>query len=199
VKASTESYNLLAQLVRDQKLLPGNELAEMAVNNMKMLKEEKDPIDLLHLLEAYKRQLIKHIDNGFKARPPATGTEEQARPRALTKIQLRAQQLVNHMKELGGGVKKRVQLTSSQAREYLAGVEGAPVSRRDCLRAFQRACQIFPAIDMERVQGDLRGTRRLALSVEDLHSDFSDKPECRSQRLQARQDEVRMIFFKEGV
>lgn len=190
VKASTETFNLMAQVIRDQKLLPVKELSELAVNGMSRLREQESPIDMLHLMEAYKRQLIKHIDTGFKARLPAAGTEEKARPRAITKIQLRAHQLVDHIKELGSGAKKRVQLTSSQARTYLAGVEGKAPSRRDALRALERASQIFPAISYGAVPGDLRGTRRLTLEKDDLPGVEAQGPEKCVKRQRSKMEEV---------
>lgn len=199
VKASTETYNLLAQLVKDQKLLPGNELAVMAVNNMQKLKEEKDPIDLLHLLEAYKRQLIKPIGNGFKTRPPATGTEERVIPRALTKVNLRANQIIEYTKQKLETAKERVQVTSMEVRHYLAGLEGKAPNRRDAIRALQRAAQIFPALDYGAIPNDKRGVKRLTLTKDHCPDILSDQDKKRYHLRQAREEEIRQIFFKQEV
>lgn len=69
--------------------------------------------------------------------------------------------------------KERIALASPQAREYLAGMEGKPVSRRDCIRALHRAEKICPALACGHVGG--RGTVRLAATVSDLVS-FGNGP-----------------------
>jgi len=65
-------------------------------------------------------------------------------------------------------LKARSLLLPPQAKEYLTGLEGAQPSRRDVIRALQKAAQLCPALDLGRVPGDLRGTKRLTADKEAL-------------------------------
>jgi hypothetical protein len=198
MKDSIEIYNLLAEVVRSQKILQQKELAKLTADNMKKLQQEPDPIIRFFMLHAYIRQLIKHVAEGFKARPPAVGSGDQAKPRAISKILLRAEAIVGRVKEMACQVKKEVSFTSSQAKEYIAGMEGAQPSRRDTLRALRRASLICPALDFAAVPGDLRGTKRLILDKTGLaNMGFEvNSPEGlnRCQRERIREKEIREIF-----
>lgn len=188
VKDTVEVYNLLAEILGDQKLLKTKELAALTTDNMKALQAEKDPVARIFLLHAYIRQLIKKLGEGFKARTPAVA--EQARPRAITKILLRAHQLVSYTQEKLQQAKEKVAVTSTEARTYLAGIEGETLSRRDALRALQRAAQIFPAITFSSVPGDQRGTKRLTLQKDDLPgAEFQSPAKC-AKRQRSRIEEV---------
>jgi len=195
MKEAADVYNLLAGIIQDQKLIPQRDLARQTADRMRKLQQETDPIARFYLLFAYIKQNIKQIAEGFKARPPAQGSGEAARPQALTKIMLRAQAIAGRIKEAAGQAKAKISFTSSQAKEYIAGLEGQQPSRRDVIRALQRAAQIFPALDLGAVPGDLRGTKRLTLDVKDL-TDYDFKPQSskRCQRLQEREEELREIF-----
>lgn len=194
----TDIYNLLAETISEEKIMGPRELAQATEKAMKSIKAEHHPISKLMLICAYCRQLFTHIRNGLKTRPPARGDEGKAKPQALTKIKLRALQLIDYVQlKLQG--KEKALVTSTEARTYLAGQEGRAPSRRDTLRAFKRATQIMPAIDLERVPNDLRETRRLALDRDSILSIDPD-PEIKTKSShwqQSRMDEIRMIFFKE--
>jgi len=193
----TGIYNLLAETISEEKIMGSRELAQTTEKAMKSIKAEHHPISKLMLICAYCRQLFTHIRNGLKTRPPARGDEGKAKPEALTKIKLRALQLIDYVQlKLQG---KKALVTSTEARTYLAGQEGRAPSRRDTLRAFKRATQIMPAIDLERVPNDLRETRRLALDRDSIHSIDPDlEIKTKSSHWQrSRMEEIRMIFFKE--
>jgi hypothetical protein len=198
MKESIEIYNLLAGVIQDQKLLPQKDLARLTTDRMKNLQQEIDPITRFFMLFAYIKQSIKVIAEGFKARPPAQGSGETSRPKAITKIMLRAEAIIGRVSEIASQVKSQVSFTSSQAKEYITGLEGAQPSRRDVIRALQRAAQICPALDLGAVPGDLRGTKRLTLDKEDF-TDMGlevNSPTAlnRSQRLQLREREIKEIF-----
>jgi len=198
MRDTIEIYNLLAEAIRSQKILQQKEIAKLTADNMKKLQQEIDPIARFFMLHAFIKQLIRHVAEGLKARPPAVGSGETAKPRAITKILLRAEAIVGRVKEIASQVKKEVSFTSSQAKEYIAGMEGAQPSRRDTLRALRRASQICPALDFAAVPGDLRGTKRLVLDKTDF-ADIdieSNSPQGldRCLRQQIRQKEIREIF-----
>jgi len=195
MKESIEIYNLLAEVIQDQKLLPQKDLARLTADRMKNLQQEIDPITRFFMLFAYIKQSIKMIAEGFKARPPAQMSVETIRPRAITKIMLRAEAIIGRISEIASQAKSQVSFTSSQAKEYLTGLEGVQPSRRDVIRALQRAAQLCPALDLGRVPGDLRGTKRLTADKEVLTDiDFKNPPSNRIQRLHAREGELREIF-----
>jgi len=195
MKEATEVYNLLAGVIQDQKLLPQKDLARLTTDRMKNLQQEIDPITRFFMLFAYIKQSIKVIAEGFKARPTAQESGESIRPRAITKIMLRAQAIIGRVSEIASQAKSQVSFSSTQAKEYITGLEGAQPSRRDVLRALQRAAQICPALDFGRVPGDLRGTKRLTADKEALNDiDFKNPPSDRIQRKHARESELREIF-----
>jgi len=198
MRDTIEVYNLLAEVIRSQKILQQKEIAKLTADNMKKLQQEIDPIARFFMLHAFIKQLIRHVAEGFKARPPAVGSGDQAKPRAITKILLRAEAIVGRVKEIASQVKKEVSFTSSQAKEYIAGMEGAQPSRRDTLRALRRASQICPALDFAAVPGDLRGTKRLILDKTDF-ADIdieSNSPQGLNRILQQRirEKEIKEIF-----
>jgi len=136
-------YNLLVEVCKDMGILRGRELSRMVVGHQKALEAEKDPVARLLLANAFIRQLIARIKKAY----PAMSRVNQGRVRqAITKIQLRAECLIDHIKTLAEG-KEKVALSSPQARQFLAGREGKPVSRRDCIRALRRAEKICPALE----------------------------------------------------
>jgi len=162
LKDSISIYNEIAEMLRDCGIIRGKELARMTTRAQDSLKATQSPVEKVLLLNAYQKQLLTRIREALKARP------QGALRQAITKIQLRAEALVNHIKVLAEG-KEKVSLSSPQARQYLAGMEGLPVSRRDCIRALQRAEKICPYLECGHL-GDGRQTTRLTAKVEDLLS-----------------------------
>jgi dsDNA-specific endonuclease/ATPase MutS2 len=198
LKELTDIYNLLAETISEEKLMGPRELAQATEKAMKSIKAEHHPISKLLLICAYIRQRFTHIKNGLKTRPFARVDERMAKPQAMTKIKLRALQLIDYVQQKVQG-KEKALVSSTEARTYLAGQEGKPPSRRDTLRAFERATQIMPAIDLERVPNDLRGTRRLVLNKDSILSIDPDPEErTKSSHWQrSKMEEIRVIFFKE--
>jgi len=159
------------------------------------VKAAQSPIEKLLTLNAYIRQQISHVGRALKSRPP----EKQGVIRtAITKIQLRAIAIVEHVRDMAEG-KEKVSLSSSQARQYLAGREGKPPSRRDAIRALRRAEKLCPALQCSHTPGDGRQTVRLTARTEDLKEAQieEESPHC-DTRQRSRMEEARMIFFKEG-
>jgi hypothetical protein len=193
------TFNSLNDLIKDAGILRGRELAELNQKASHAVKAAQSPIERLLVLNAFIRQQIGHVGRALKGRSPASPTDEGVIRQAITKIGLRALAIVDHIKVLAEG-KKEISLNSSQARQYLAGREGKPPSRRDAIRALRRAEKICPAIVCKPTPNDGRQTIRLTAKAEDLKdSSFVEESLNRPTRQRSRMEEIRMIFFKEGV
>jgi hypothetical protein len=193
-----ETYNNLNELLKDQGILRGRELAEMNARVRQAVNAEKNPLGKLHLINAYIRQQIGHVKKALQARPPTAPTNEGQIRQAITKIQLRAISIIEYIKTLAEG-KDKIALNSSQARQFLAGREGKSPSRRDAIRALKRAEMLCPALSCTHTPNDGRQTIRLTAKGEAL-KDFEiikiNDERSRWQRL--RMEELHMIFFKNG-
>lgn len=192
------TYNLLNDLLKDQGILRDRELAELNTQATQSLKAEKWPMSKINLLNAFIRKQITHIKKALQARPPAKATNEGRISQAITKIQLRALAIIEHINVMAEG-KKEVAFNSSQARQFLAGREGKPPSRRDAIRALWRVGKICPALVCDHTPNDGRQTMRLIAKVDDLkHSEFINPDMVRDRRQRSRIDEAMVIFgFKE--
>lgn len=191
-------YNTLNEVLREAGILRSRELAELNTKATNAVKTEKAPIQKLILLNAFIKQEITHIKNALKIRPPVTPGEDGRIRQAITKIQLRATAIIEHVKVLAEGKKETIAFNSGQARDFLAGREGKPPSRRDTIRALRRAERICPALNCEHTPNDGRQTTRLTAKVEDLRqSDISIVERDRSSWQRSRIEELRIIFFKE--
>jgi hypothetical protein len=164
-KDSIDLYNQLIEVCKEAGILRGRELARLVDGHQRALKAEKNPIARLLLVNALIRQLIARIKKALQTMKPS---KREVIRLAITKIQLRAEAIVTHIKVIAEG-KEKVSLSSPQARQYLAGMEGAPVSRRDCIRALHRAEKICPSLECGHL-GDGRATTRLTAKVQDLLS-----------------------------
>ncbi len=193
------TFNSLNDLIKDNGILRGRELAELNQKASHAVKAAQSPIEKLLLLNAFIRQQIGHVGRTLKTRPPATPTDQGVIRQAITKIGLRALAIVEHVKTIAEG-KKEVAFNSSQTRDFLAGREGKAPSRRDTIRALKRAEKICPALACKPTPGDGRQTMRLTARAEDLKdSSFVEESAHRDTRQRSRMEEIRMIFFKEGV
>jgi hypothetical protein len=170
-KDSIDLYNQLIEVCKETGILRGRELARLVDGHQRALQAEKNPIARLLLANAFIKQLIARIK---KALPTLSKSDRGTIRQAITKIQLRAEAIVSHIKTLAEG-KEKISLSSLQARQYLAGMEGVPVSRRDCIRALQRAEKICPALECGHL-GDGRQTTRLTAKVQELVS-FGNGPQ----------------------
>jgi hypothetical protein len=190
-------YNTLNEALKETGIMRGRELAKMNTEASRTVKAEKSPIAKLLNLNAYIKKEIWHIRNGLKTRPVSSPTEEGKITQAITKIQLRASAIVEHIKIIAQG-RKEVAFNSSQARDFLSGREGKTPSRRDTIRALKRAEKICPALACGHTPNDRRQTTRLTATVEDLkQSDIIKIERDRDTRQRSRMDELRIIFFKE--
>jgi len=193
------TYNSLNDLLKDQGILRGRELAEMNARANQAVKSEKSPLGKLMLLNAFIRQQITSVKKALQARPPATPSDQGVIKQAITKIQLRALAIVEHVKTLAEG-KEKISLNSGQARQFLAGREGKPPSRRDAIRALRRAEKLCPAFICDHTPGDGRQTMRLTARAADLKdSEIIKIDSDRAQRQRSRMEELRVVFFKEEV
>lgn len=193
-----QTFNALNDLLKDQGILRGRKLSEMNTKANLSVKAAKSPIEKLLLLNAHIRQQISHIRRALQARPPASPSSQGVIRQAISKIQLRALAIVEHVKVLAEG-KERIAFNSGQARDYLAGREGKPPSRRDAIRAMKRAERICPALACGHTPNDGRQTMRLTAKAEDLKdSEIIKEDRDRITRQRSRMEELRMVFFKEG-
>lgn len=193
-----QTYNALNDLLKDQGILRGYELAELNARANQSVKAAKSPIEKLLFLNAHIRQQISHVRKALQARPPASLTDQGVIRQAISKIQLRALAIVEHVKVLAEG-KEKIAFNSGQARDYLAGREGKPPSRRDAIRAMRRAEKICPALLCNHTPNDGRQTMRLTAKAGDLKdSEIIKEDRDRTLRQRSRMEELRMIFFKEG-
>lgn len=161
LKDTLSIYNQLAEMLKDSGVLRDRELAKMTAKAQDGLKAAGSPAEKILLANAYIKQLLALVREALKSRQKTQGGIRQA----ITKIQLRAEALIGHIREIAEG-KERISLASPRAREYLAGMEGKPVSRRDCIRAIHRAEKICPALVAGHVGG--RATMRLTAKVSDI-------------------------------
>jgi len=189
-------YNTLNETLKDAGIMRGRELAELNTKASRAVKAEKSPIGKLILLNAYIKQEIKQINDALKERPAFAQAQEGRIQQAITKIQLRACAIVEHVKAIGQG-KKEVAFNSCQARDFLAGREGKAPSRRDTIRALRRAEKICPALVCGHTPGDGRQTTRVTAKAEDLKITTIIKSDW-DTRQRSRLDELKVIFFKEA-
>ncbi len=192
-----QTYNALNDLLRDQGILRGRELAELNTGTTQKVKAAKSPIEKLLLLNAHIRRQISYVRNALQTRPPASPSDQGVIRQAISKIQLRALAIVEHVKNMAEG-KEKTAFNSGQARDYLAGREGKPPSRRDAIRAMKRAEKICPALTCDHTPNDGRHTMRLTANAEDLKdSKIIKEDRDRITRQRSRVEELRIIFFKE--
>ncbi len=189
-------YNTLNGILKDAGILRGRELAEINAKASRAVKAEKSPVGKLILLNAYIKQEIKHINDALKERPAFAQAQGGRIQQAITKIQLRACAIVEHVKTIAQG-KKEVAFSSRQARDFLAGREGMAPSRRDTIRALRRAEKICPALVCGHTPGDGRQTTRVTARGDELKNITNIKSGC-DARQRSKLDELKVIFFKEA-
>jgi len=191
------TFNSLNDLLKDQGILRGRELADLNTRANQTVKAARSPMEKLLALNAYIRQQIGHVRKALQARPPTTPTDQGVIRQAITKIGLRAFAIVEHVKIIAEG-KKEVAFNSAQTRDFLAGREGKAPSRRDTIRALRRAEKLCPALLCGHTPGDGRQTMRLTAKADDLrHSEIIKDDRDQAQRQRSRMEELRVIFFKE--
>jgi hypothetical protein len=161
------THNQLAELVRDNGILRGRELARLTEDHAGALKAEKSPITKLIMLNAYIRQFLTKIRDALKSRPAEGGKIVQV----CSKIMARAVQIIDYIKTYGEDDprgKRDVALDSQQARLLFTGKSKEGVSRRDTIRAMKRAEALWPALKCGHRPNDGRQTMRLTIERKDL-------------------------------
>ena len=168
LKDLADIYNQIAETVRDAGILRGRELARLTEDNSRALKAEESPTTKFLMLNAYIRQLLTKIREALKSRPQESGKVVQV----CSKIMARAVQIIDYVKTYGEDCKlqgkRDVSLDSQQARLLFSGKSKERVSRRDTIRAMQRAEALWPALTCAHRPNDGRQTMRLMISREDL-------------------------------
>jgi len=162
LKDTISLYNQLAEIIKDCGIIRGRELGRLTTKAREGIQAARSPCEQLLLVNAFSKQLLARIRPALMDKPQANGIIRQA----ITKIQLRAEAIIEHIKILAEG-REKVSLTSPQARQFLAGREGGPISRRDCIRALKRAEKICPPLVYGHL-GDGRATTRLIARTHEL-------------------------------
>jgi len=170
--SSVSLFNDILDIAREEKLLDKKDSAELLISAQNAIKNEKSPIQKLILLNVYIQRAFKPIREAVSRRPAANATERIIQ--ASTKIKLRAVMLFEHVKTIAKGEnrKKDFAFSSPDVRVFFAGKEGTAPSRRDAIRAMEKAERLFPALKCEHTPNDGRATMRLVAKVEDL--DYCD-------------------------
>jgi hypothetical protein len=166
--SSVALFNDLLDITREERLLDKKDSAELLIIAQNTIKNEKSPIQKLILLNVYIQRAFKPIREAISRRPAANATERIIQ--ASTKIKLRAVMLFEHVKTIAKGEnrKKDFAFGSPDVRTFLAGKEGQAPSRRDAIRAMEKAERLFPALRCEHTPNDGRQTMRLVAKVDDL-------------------------------
>lgn len=168
-ESSVALFNDLLGEAREKRLIGKREAAELLTSARSSIDSEKSPIQKLILLHAYIRKAYKPLRDAIERRPAANAAETIIQ--AATKIKLRALMLFEHVKAIATeeNRKKDFAFSSPDARLLLAGKEGAAPSRRDTIRAMERAEKLFPALRCEHTPGDGRQTMRFLIRIDDLN------------------------------
>jgi hypothetical protein len=164
----TTTYNLVAEMVRDSAILRGRELARMTTEASNSIKATGSPIDKVLLLNAHTRRLLAKVREALKTRPsPDSGKVIQV----CTKIMARAVQIIDYVKTViqeDPLRRKEISFDSQQARILFSGAGDETVSRKETIRAMQRAEKLWPALNCGHRLNDGRQTTRLTAKTEDL-------------------------------
>ena len=147
LNSTVELFNDILDIAREERLIEKRKGAELLIKAQTAIMNEKSPIQKLNLLVAYTKMALVPIKEGLKRRPAANATERIIQ--ASTKVKLRAMMLYEHIKtvangEVGEKRKKDFALGSPDIRLFLAGKEGQAPSRRDAIRAMEKAEKLFP-------------------------------------------------------
>jgi hypothetical protein len=189
--SSVNLFNDILDIAREERLLGKKDSAEMLISAQNTIKNEKSPIQKLILLNTYIRKAFKPIREAISRRPAANATETIIQ--ASTKIKLRAMMLYEHIKTIAKSEsrKKDFAFGSPDVRTFLAGKEGQAPSRRDAIRAMEKAESLFPALRCEHTPNDGRQTMRIIAKVDDLgYCDIVEKDCERNKWQRFRMTEV---------
>lgn len=182
--SSVALFNDILDIVREERLLDKKGSAEMLINAQKTIKNEKSPIQKLILLNVFIQKAFKPIRVAISQRPGTNATEKIIQ--ASTKIKLRAMMLFEHVKTIAKSEnrKKDFVFGSPDVRTFLAGKEGQAPSRRDAIRAMEKAESLFPALRCEHTPNDGRQTMRIIAKIDDLDNSNIIEADCERNKWQ---------------
>ncbi|TFH48164.1 MAG: hypothetical protein E4G89_06735 [Methanothrix sp.] len=189
--SSVSLFNDILDIAREERLLGKKESAQLLISAQNTIKSEKSPIQKLILLNVFIQKAFKPVREAISRRPAANATETIIQ--ASTKIKLRAMMLYEHVKTIAKSEnrKKDFAFGSPDVRTFLAGKEGQAPSRRDAIRAMEKAERLFPALRCEHTPNDGRATMRLVAKIDDLDCcDIIEKDCERSKWQRFRMTEV---------
>jgi hypothetical protein len=182
--SSVALFNDVLDIAREERLLDKKDSSELLINAQNTIKNEKSPIQKLILLNVFIQKAFKPIREAISRRPVASATEKIIQ--ASTKIKLRAMMLFEHVKTIAKGEnrKKDFALGSPDVRTFLAGKEGQAPSRRDAIRAMEKAESLFPALRCEHTPNDGRLTMRIIARIDDLDDCNIIEADCERSKWQ---------------
>ncbi len=190
-------YNNKVETLRKCGIMPGRELARVIESNTLSLRAEKDPMQKMLLLHAYIKQLDSRIYAALNTKTLGAGKNINV----TTKIKARALQIIDYVRVFIADDPKRkeISLDSSQCRILFSGKDNSgKISRRDTIRAMQRAWQYWPDLRLEHRPNDGRQTMRLIGSIMDLsispEFEYKDEKPKGSIWQRSRLDELAVIF-----
>jgi len=160
-------YNQIAETIRNAGILRGRNLARLTEDHSRAIKAEKLPTGKILLLNAYIKQLLSKVRGAMKNKASEAGKVVQV----CSKVMARAVQIIDYVKTtLQEDPQRRKEITfdSQQARILFSGAGGEPVSRKETIRAMQRAEKLWPALACGHKPNDGRQTMRLTAKTEDL-------------------------------
>jgi len=182
--SSVALFNDILDIAREERLLDKRDSADILISAQNTIKNEKSPIQKLILLNVFIQRAFKPIREAISRRPAANATEKIIQ--VSTKIKLRAIMLFEHVRTIAKGEnrKKDFAFGSPEVRTFLAGKEGQAPSRRDAIRAMEKAESLFPALRCEHTPNDGRQTMRIIAEVDDLDYCNIIKEDCERNRWQ---------------
>ena len=182
--SSVALFNDILDIAREERLLDKKNSAEILIKAQNTIKNEKSPIQKLILLNVFIQKAFKPIRVAISQRPAANATEKIIQ--ASTKIKLRAMMLFEHVKTIAKSEnrKKDFVFGSPDVRTFLAGKEGQAPSRRDAIRAMEKAESLFPALRCEHTPNDGRQTMRIIAKIDDLDNSNIIEADCERSKWQ---------------
>ena len=182
--SSVALFNDIWEIAREERLQDKKDSAEILIKAQNTIKNEKSPIQKLILLNVFIQKAFKPIRVAISQRPAANATEKIIQ--ASTKIKLRAMMLFEHVKTIAKSEnrKKDFVFGSPDVRTFLAGKEGQAPSRRDAIRAMEKAESLFPALRCEHTPNDGRQTMRIIAKIDDLDNSNIIEADCERSKWQ---------------
>jgi len=134
----------LNDLIKDNGILRGRELAELNTRASQAVKAARSPMEKLLILNAYIRQQMGHIGRTMKAQAEHNSNRSGSNQAGYYKDPAQGPlPLVEHIRTIAEG-KKEVAFNSAQTRDFLAGREGKSPSRKGRNKGTQKSREALP-------------------------------------------------------